>query len=545
MSLLSHSKSALQEIEKLRRDNQRLTRENQELHVFKQQLDAILNNAPVEVYLKDREGRYLRINKEFERIFGVKNEDIVGLLPFDMHDPELAAATREHDLSVLNSGRPERREETTKLVSDDQLHTLLTIKFPVFNNRGEVNGLGSIVTDITEQKRLEETLRRAQRMEAIGQLTGGISHDFNNILGIVMGNLELLEAHVQTNKKAQVHVESAYKSATHGAELIRKLLGYSRTTTRLVNLVSLNTFLDGMKAVIENSLTVAINISMHFEEDLWNVKIDPGDLEDAVLNLSLNARDAMPDGGEIVIKTDNVALDEHYTRNHPDSRPGEFVMLSVKDNGHGMSAEVLKRATEPFFTLKADLEGTGLGLSMVYGFVSRSGGHMDIVSEPGQGTDVRIYLPRSDELLTEEIAKPHAQAVFEYGNETVLVVDDEESLMDIAVSHLQSLGYETVTAYDSQQALAVLESGKHIDLLFADVIMPGSMDGHELAAVAKAAYPSLNVLLTSGFTRKYTDRPTTKNEHESATMANLLAKPYNKSNLSIAVRNALDSRPDR
>lgn len=536
-----HRKPLPEDVEALHEEIKRLKDTNQELLVYKQQLDAILNNAPVEVYLKDREGRYLRINKEFERIFGVRNDDIFGLLPSDVHEPELAASTRDHDLMVLASGRPERREETTKLVSDQQLHTLLTIKFPVFNDHGEVNGLGSIATDITDSKQLEETLRRAQRLDAIGQLTGGICHDFNNILGIIMGNLELLEPYVKTHEKAFHHVDAAYKSASRGAELTRKLLSFSRTTTGRIKLVSLNTFVNGVEELITKSLMVPINIEKHLASDLWNVKIDPGDLEDAILNLSLNARDAMPDGGEIIISTTNVVLDEHFVRNHPDSKSGEFVMLSVQDNGHGMSAEVLKKATEPFFTLKGAREGSGLGLSMVYGFVNRSGGYLDILSEPDQGTDVRIYLPRTDEELTTTVADSNPPTVFEYGHETILIVDDEVSLIDIAASHLHNLGYETVKAYNSEEAMAVLQSGKWIDLLFADVIMPGDMDGHELAATAQSAYPALKVLLTSGFTRKYTDNPTDENEQSSATLANLLKKPYNKSSLSIAVRGVLDS----
>lgn len=534
-----NNQKLLLEIESLREELSDLTQAHNELLVYKQQLDAILNNAPVEVYLKDREGRYLRINKQFEKIFGVKNENLVGLLPFDVHDPELAASTREHDLFVLNSGKAERREESARLVSDDQLHTLLTIKFPVFNDDGEVDGLGAIVTDITERKQLEETLRRAQKMDAIGQLTGGIAHDFNNILGIVLGNLELMKLLVSKDEEILSHIEAAYKGASRGTELTRKLLGFSRTTAGLMKLVSLNEFISGMEALITKSLTFSIDTKMLLEEDLWTVEIDPGDMEDAILNLALNARDAMPAGGEMVIKTSNTVIDESYVKCNPQLKVGEYVMLSVCDSGHGMTEEVRKKAMDPFYTTKEAAQGTGLGLSMVYGFVKRSGGHINIYSEPGEGTEIRIYLPRSHEEIKSAGETPVADDL-PHGHETILIVDDEKALVDVAVQYLQDLGYKTVTADNSEQALEVLKGDTDIDLLFTDVIMPGAMDGYELAMTAHKAYPSLKVLITSGFTRKQDELVSGETKYFSRLDSNLLSKPYDKFGLATAVRKVLD-----
>ena len=237
------SQKILRENTRLRQELDELRETNNELLVYKQQLDAILNNAPVEVYLKDRKGRYLRINKQFEKIFDVKNEDVVGLLPTDIHDPELAVSTRKQDLFVLNSGIANEREESAMLADDGRMHTLLTIKFPVFNGKGEVDGLGAIATDITDRKQLEQSLRRSQKMEAIGQLTGGIAHDFNNILGIIMGNLELLEPLIEKDEQALFCVEWAYKSASRGSELTRKLLSFSGTSEGSQMNVSLNKFI--------------------------------------------------------------------------------------------------------------------------------------------------------------------------------------------------------------------------------------------------------------------------------------------------------------
>ncbi|MDH3629730.1 MAG: ATP-binding protein [Gammaproteobacteria bacterium] len=527
------------EIESLREELQYQVQANDELLVYKQQLDAILNNAPVEVYLKDREGRYLRINKQFEKIFGVKSDDLVGLLPTDVHDPELGASTRNHDLFVLNSGKVEQREELARLVSDGQLHTLLTIKFPVFNDDGEVDGLGAIVTDITERKQMEETIRRAQKMDAVGQLTGGIAHDFNNILGIVLGNLELMKRVVSKDEKALSHLEAAYKGANRGKELTRKLLGFSRTTTGLAKIVSLNEFIEGMKDLIRKSPTVSIDTKILLEEDLWRVKIDPGDLEDVILNLSLNAFDSMPAGGEIVITTANQVIDENDVHSNPQAKSGEFVMLSVRDNGQGMTPEIRKKAMEPFFTTKEASKGTGLGLSMVYGFVKRSGGHIKIDSEPGVGTDIKLYLPRSyEEVIPEE--ELSLEVDLARGDETILIVDDEQALVDVAVSYLEDLGYKTVSVQNSSQALEVLKSNKAIDLLFTDVIMPGGIDGYELALAVHELYPALKILISSGFTKKHEGYVDVESKYYFSQAANLLNKPYDRYDLATAVRRVLD-----
>ncbi|MFT5893784.1 MAG: PAS domain S-box-containing protein [bacterium] len=528
------------EIESLQQELIEIKKTNKDLLVYKQQLDAILNNAPVEVYLKDREGRYLRINKEFEKIFGVKSEELIGCLPCDVHDSELAVSTRNHDLLVLRSGVAERREETASLVGDDQMHTLLTIKFPVFNDDGEVDGLGAIVTDITEQKQMEETLRRAQKMDAIGQLTGGIAHDFNNILCIVMGNLELMESHIEKDGIAFTRLKTAYKSASRGAALIRKLLSFSSTRGEMTKLVSLNTFLSGMEALITQSLTVSIETKMLLENNLWTVEIDPGELEDAILNLSLNARDAMPDGGQMTIQTANVIINPIDIWRDSQLSVGNFVMLSVCDNGAGMTSDVQKKATEPFFTTKATDQGTGLGLSMVHSFVYRSGGHMRIKSEPGKGTEIEILLPQSNEETQKEtlINQPVS---LHYGDETILVVDDEQALADIAVSYLQNLGYKTFIAHDSNQALRVLNANPSIDLMFTDVIMPGEMDGYELAVKAKQTFPVLKVLITSGFTKTHDDFSDGEVSSTSKQLLNLLRKPYDKLSLSSAIRAVLDT----
>jgi len=527
------------EIERLRLKVDTLEKSNRELLTNKQQLDAILNNAPVEIYLKDREGRYLRINKEFERIFGVQNEDLIGLLPGDVHDPELAASTRNHDLHVLASGSVERREEQAQLVSDQQLHTLLTIKFPVFADDGRIDGLGAIVTDITDRRQAEEAIRRVQKMQAMGELTGGIAHDFNNILGIIMGNLELIRILAPDDKKLLSHLDAAYMGAVRGAEMTKKLLRFSRSSTNAASPVGLSGFLDDMESLIDRTLPASIRKIWRRDESAWAVTVDLGELEDAIINMSLNAMDAMPSGGQLEFTTTNLLIDSGNYKSHPGVCSGEYVLITIRDTGTGMTPEVLKRATEPFFTTKSASKGTGLGLSIVYAFVNRSGGNIDIQSEAGTGTRIAIYFPRTYAAIKAETLETK-QPGLPRGDETILVVDDEPALIAVAVTHLQNLGYKTVSANSSRHALTMLNANPGIDLLFADVIMPGSMNGYKLAVLAQQKFPQLKALITSGFTHRYDELDTNEASPRSVLIDQLLAKPYNKQSLALAVRGALD-----
>jgi PAS domain S-box-containing protein len=395
------------------------------------------------------------------------------------------------------------------------------------------------VIDISKQKHLEEQIRRSQKMEAVGLLSGGIAHDFNNILGIVMGNLEILQDLVADNDKAQGRIKMAFKGAKRGAELTRKLLGFSSRVPQDMELTAINDSIRDMQELISKSLTLKINITHSLADHLWMTHLDAGDLQDAVLNLALNARDAMPEGGELIIETANKVLDESYVQQYPEGKVGDFVLLSVSDTGYGMTAEVRDKVLEPFFSTKEEGKGTGLGLSMVYGFVLRSGGHMNIYSEPGEGTIVRLYLPRAQE-ETKTTEAELKQTSFPRGKETILVVDDEEHLVDIAVAYLESLGYQTVAALNSSQALKALADNRDIDLLFSDVIMPGGMDGYELAIQATKNQPGLKTLLTSGFTKKREEYTNDDNAVYLRLSASLLSKPYNKIDFATAIRKALD-----
>ncbi|MBL4906451.1 MAG: response regulator [Sneathiella sp.] len=400
---------------------------------------------------------------------------------------------------------------------------------------------GTIIlsTDITERKQLEEQVRRTQKMDAIGQLTGGVAHDFNNILGIIQGNLELL--YDQGVEEAQlVFLYNAQRGIDRGADITRKLLAFSRKDVRKDDLADINTLIGNLEDLVARSLTAYVNVQTHLATGLWPVIIDEGDFEDALLNLSINARDAMPDGGTLVIETVNKTLDEDYVRVNPEGKTGDFVMISVSDTGVGMDKETKERVFEPFFTTKERGKGTGLGLSMVYGFTQRSGGHLQIYSEQGKGTTLRLFLPRANERQVGKVTNEQEPRVLPRGGETILIVDDEDELREITSRHLQNLGYNTVETKNGDHAFQLVQQRNDIDLMFSDVVMPGELDGYQLAEKVHKKLPSLKILLTSGFNRPLGEFSGDEGDYIMELTRNMLAKPYNKRELAEAIRQRLD-----
>jgi signal transduction histidine kinase/CheY-like chemotaxis protein len=466
-------------------------------------------------------------------IVGKRREDITVIRYSDAGLRELNTYIDDH--------KPFQDVQVSMIRSVDELEYLVEISGkPVFDEKGTFKGYRGSTQDITEKKHLEEQLRRSQKMDAIGQLTGGIAHDFNNMLGVVMGNLEILQPEVEGNDEALRRINIALTSVGHGADLTRKLLNYSRLEPQSTKLTSVNDFVRNMEELIVKTLTVAINVELHLAEGPWLVEVDPGDLQDALLNLALNARDAMSGGGSLVIETVNKTLDEDYARRNLQGEAGEFVMLSISDTGSGMSPEIRERVFEPFFSTKEKGRGTGLGLSMVYGFVQRSGGHLKIYSEPGKGTTIRIYLPRAKPSAEMGIAEPE-KAPLPGGGETILVVDDEDTMRDVAVAHLERLGYKTIVASSGKEGLRRLMEDQEIDLLFTDVVMPGSMDGYELARQARGNRPALKILLTSGFTKKREEAGNEDPFDLEDLQSGMLSKPYSRIELALAVRRNLDA----
>jgi signal transduction histidine kinase/ActR/RegA family two-component response regulator len=388
---------------------------------------------------------------------------------------------------------------------------------------------------------LEKRLRHVQKMKAVGQLTGGIAHDFNNILGIVSGNLEIIQSLAPDNKKIVERAEKALNGIKRGTNITRKLQSFSNTDTHKTQVLSVNEYAKNLGGLIKKSITASIIVNYKLSNDLWSILVDPGDLQDAILNLSINARDAMPNGGTLSIETTNKTLDEIYVQQYPGTKAGDYVQITISDTGIGISEDNREKVLEPFFTTKDQTDGSGLGLSMVYGFVQRSGGYLDIQSQVGEGTSIYLYLPRTAEAVLPENKTTKDSSVFPVGTETILIVDDEYALLDVAVIFLETLGYTAITARSGEEALQIIRKTPSLDLLFSDVVMPGEMNGYELAKACRSERPELKIILTSGFTNKHEENLEGANSYMDLLTLNLLAKPYSMLDLAVAVRNILDS----
>ncbi len=381
----------------------------------------------------------------------------------------------------------------------------------------------------------EEALRRSQKMEAIGQLSGGIAHDFNNQLGIIIGYLDFLQEYVGDNEQPCKWVDTATRATLRCMDLTRQLLAFSRSQASGKTVVNLNARIKELETMIARSVTPEVEVQYFLADDPWQTQINLGEFQDALLNLVINARDAMPGGGKLLIEATNKRLDEGYATLNPGVEAGDYVQLMMSDTGDGMDKETLEHIFEPFFTTKAEGKGTGLGLAMVYGFVKRYGGHIKVYSEPGVGTTMRLYLPRSTTSESADIAENAPAIELPTGNESILIVDDEADLLQLADRYLSDLGYRTRCAENAAQALEKLAGDVEFDLLFSDVVMPGGINGYELAQKAKQMRPGLKVLLTSGFTSK-----TMAHNGLARFSAHLLSKPYRRDDLVQRIRLVLD-----
>ncbi len=487
--------------------------------------------------------QFTYLSERFEDVTGLNSRDLLGKKRWETIDLQDITDKWSDHKTTLDARLPFKNFEYWVKSKEGEELCVSINGVPVFDEKGKFEGYRGNGTDITRAKQLEMQVRRSQKMEAVGQLTGGIAHDFNNILAIVQGNLELLEEMAIDDEKALDRINKAQKGARRGVEITKKLLGFSRKGTAEFNQTAVNSFIQNIEELISKSLTASIKVETHLAEDLWPVSIDPGDLEDSILNLSINARDAMPDGGTLVIETSNKILDEEYAKRNSFGQTGEFVMISVSDTGSGMEEAIKNKVLEPFFTTKGHGKGTGLGLSMVYGFVQRSNGHLKIYSEVGKGTTIRLYLPRAKNAADEiAAATPDTKNSLPEGSETILIVDDEEDLRDVAATYLEHLGYTILLANSSEEALAVLENGHDVDLVFSDVVMPGKIDGYQLALKTQKKFPALKFLLTSGFTKKQAELNSGGNPYLVTLNNDMLSKPYNMAELAIALRHSLDDK---
>ncbi|MGE0718857.1 MAG: PAS domain S-box protein [Alphaproteobacteria bacterium] len=500
-------------------------------------LSAVLDTAVDGMILIDGLGVVQMFNPACEKLFGYRAEEVVGrnvkmLMPEpyrDEHDRYIASYHATGERKIIGIGREvvgRRKDGST---------------FPMELSVGEVRQAGissfvGVIHDLSGRRETEAKLAQAQKMETVGQLSGGIAHDFNNLLTVVIGNAETLSERLKARPDLKELCDAILAAGERSAELTRRLLAFSRRQVLQPVVIDANRMIGDMRTLLRRMLREDVALEIAGGERLDGVVADPAQLESALLNLALNAQDAMPEGGRLIIGSANAALDEEYCRGFPDVRPGRYVMISVTDDGTGMQPEVAARAFEPFFTTKEVGKGSGLGLSMVYGFVKQSNGHVTIYSEVGLGTTVRLYLPAAEGSVGAATLAPSPPPPTSRPGETVMVVEDDAFVRAYAVSCLASLGYAVLTAVDGSEALAALAAGAAPDVLFTDVVMPGGVNGWDLAEQARAARPGLRVLLTSGYAL---ETLAVRGRMPAGTV--ILNKPYRRAELGRRLREMLDA----
>lgn len=502
-----------------------------ELQLSEARYRKLLDSIHDGVFIAQGE-RFVFYNRRFAEMLGADGRFLV--------DPSFEAVLHPNQLELFRGRfrsriagqKPPAHYETAlrHQITGKPVHVLLHASRTEHEGRPAVLGT---VADISERRLVEDQLRQAMKMEAIGHLTGGIAHDFNNLLTVIIGNLDLAAA--DTAPGTQPLVQNALKGAQRGAELVQKMLSFARKQALNPHRLAVQRVVADMDDLLRRTLGDNIEIETKISADLWPVSADKSHMESALMNLAINARDAMPNGGKLIIAVDNAQLDEAYAAANPDVIAGDYVMLAVSDTGTGIAPEILKQVVEPFFTTKDVGKGSGLGLSMIYGFIRQSAGHLNIYSEVGQGTTVRLYLPRADAAAAEPAIARDADKAPARGTERILIVEDDAMVRELVVNQLTGLGYHVRTAGNGPDAMKLLGDGEVFDLLFTDMMMPGGMNGHELADAAQRRCPRLHVLFTSGYTEDVVVQ-----RDSGAAPADFLSKPYTRNNLAIKIRQALD-----
>ena len=509
---------------------------------FRRLVEAVVDYA---IFQLDPSGNVVTWNPGAQRIKGYTQDEIVGRHFSQFYTPEdqQKGLPQQALQKAIADGRYEA--ESWRVRKDGGRFFASVVIDPIISADGEVLGFAKVTRDMTERreaqaalKAAQEQLAASQKMEAIGQLSGGIAHDFNNLMMIVLGNLESAQRHgtAAQNPNLTRSISNAMRGAQRATALTSRLLAFSRRQPLDPKPLDVNRFLSGAAEFMQRSLGETVSVECVGSAGLWQIEVDANHLEAALLNLAINSRDAMPDGGKLTIEATNVYLDEEYCQLNPEVKPGQCVLVCVTDNGEGMAPDVLARAFEPFFTTKEPGQGTGLGLSQVYGFVKQSGGHIKIYSEVGEGTTARLYFPRYVSVATEEATEdqempPHAEQ-----GETILLVEDDTELRNYLLETLRGLGYRVLAAANGEEALTILHrKNLRIDLLLTDVVMP-VMNGRELALQAQQERPDLKIVYMTGYSRNAVVHQGRLKEG-----VELLQKPISHSTLAARLRGFLDS----
>jgi len=498
--------------------------------------NSFMEHSPIYVFFKDENARPIRLSRNYEQMLGRPVHELLGKTMDELFPSELAKGMVEDDLRILRDGKP------FEVVEELNGRIFETTKFPIVK-QGKPSLLAGFTIDITERKHaaeemanLQEQLRQSQKMEAIGRLAGGIAHDFNNLLTVIKGYSQLSLLGLKEDSPLRGNIEEINRATDRSADLIRQLLIFSRRQVMEMRVLDLNILLQNLDKMLRRVIGEDIELVTLLAEDPGRVKTDPGQIEQVILNLAVNARDAMPSGGKLTIETANVELDETYARRHVAVTPGRYVMLAVSDTGVGMTPEVRDRVFEPFFTTKEKGKGTGLGLSTVYGIVKQSEGNIWIYSEPGHGTIFKIYLPQAEGLL-EEVKEKVVGEELPRGSETVLVVEDEQEVRKLAVRILRGQGYKVLEASNGTDTLTICKEQKDpFHLILTDVVMP-QMSGCQLVEQLRRVYQNFKVLYMSG----YTDN-TIVHHGVLERGINYIQKPFTVGALADKVREVLDNK---
>ncbi len=502
-----------------------------------QQLRRVIDLVPLLIFAKSADGRFTLANQAVADTLGAPVDDLIGNTAQDFLDPnEDVSSFRANDYAVISGAVQELVAEEELIDHAGRQRILRTIKVP-FNQPGQDSPVVlGVAMDVTEQRERERQLQHAQKMDAVGKLTGGVAHDFNNLLFVIQGNLQLLEEEVAESGEVTDLIDAIKRAAGLGADLTRSLLAFSRQQPLKPELFNPAPVIGGSISLLSRTLAEDIVIETRFEEPIWPVLIDRSQLENAIINLAVNARDAMVEGGILRIAIENTRLRATRGRTAAEANPipGDYVRIEVSDCGSGMPKGVIEQAFEPFFTTKKAGAGTGLGLSMVYGFVTQSGGQIEIRSTVSKGTSVIILLPRASGAETTDEDAGNRPDDPDHPGATILVTEDDQAVRRVAVKILEKLGYETLEARNGQEALEILDSRPDVSLLFTDVIMPGGMNGRQLAEAARRRRPDLKVLFSSGYSQTAIIR-----DGKLEDGVELIAKPYQNTELAQRVSQVL------